>query len=119
VDHQYSFTDRMQTLFVGGSILLALLIFVLGLVVGHLWWPVVHPNAAPVAAHGLHPKPAAAGPIRRDPAPAPQTKQDKSPAVAPSTSDSAPSASAAEPAAAPAQDAATPSPPAAEEKNEK
>jgi hypothetical protein len=115
VDHQYSFTDRMQTLFVGGSILLALLIFVLGLVVGHLWWPVVNPDAAPVAARALHPKPAAAGPIRRDTAPASQTKQDKSP-VANSTSDSA---SAAEPVPAPAQDAATPSPPAAEEKNEK
>jgi hypothetical protein len=117
VDHQYSFTDRMQTLFIGGSILLALLIFVLGLVVGHLWWPVVSPDAAPVAAHALHPKSAASGSIRRDPAPTPQTKQEKPPPATHSTSDGAPSATAAE--SAPAQDAAVPSPPAAEEKSEK
>ncbi len=109
MDHQYSFTDRMRALFVGGSVLLGLLLFGLGLVVAHQWWPAESKDAAPVEARALRPKSAASGVIRLDPAPAPI--QDKSPAPAASTSGTPASQAVEPPSAAPMErDAGTPSP---------
>jgi hypothetical protein len=97
--HHYAFTDRMQTVFVAGSVLLVVLVFALGLVIGHLWWPSEGKSERDLEARALHAKPA--GPVadRRDPGSDRVAEQDALPPAANAASGHVRSATADEPSA--------------------